>query len=307
MNPNLDFTTSDFVFKPEVAFAIAKEQPIVALESTVITHGLPRSISLKTALELEEIIRQNGAVPATIAVLNGVPHIGLSESQLESLATAENVHKLSRRDLPVAVTCKLNGGTTVAATSFFARQAGIQVFATGGIGGVHREPNDVSADLPELSKTPITIVCSGAKSILNLPATREWLETYGICVLGFQTNEMPAFYSRSSNLKVDARVETVNQAAEIIRNRDRLKLESAILLTVPVAAEFEIPASKIEEYLQRASVEAKNNRISGNNLTPFLLSKLAEYSEGSTVRANLFILKQNARLAAQVAAAFAEL
>jgi pseudouridine-5'-phosphate glycosidase len=307
MNSNLDFTTSDFVFKPEVAFALAKEQPIVALESTVITHGLPRPINLKTALELEEIVRQNGATPATIGILNGVPHIGLTDSQIEFLANSENVYKLSRRDLPVAIACKLNGATTVAATAFFAYQTNIQVFATGGIGGVHRDSNDVSADLPALSRTPITVVCSGAKSILDLPATREWLETFGICVLGFQTNEMPAFYSRSSNLKVDARIETVNQVAEIIRNRDRLKLESAIMLAVPIAAEFEIPVLKIEELLRMALQDAKSAKISGNNLTPFLLGKMADHSGGSTVRANLAILKQNARIAAQTARAFAEL
>lgn len=309
MNQSLDFTTSDFVFKPEVAFALAKDQPIVALESTVITHGLPRPINLKTALELEETIRQNGAVPATVGVINGIPHIGLTETQLELLANSENVYKLSRRDLPIAMACKLNGATTVAATAFFANQTGIRVFATGGIGGVHREANDVSADLPELSRTPITVVCAGAKSVLDLPATREWLETFGVCVLGFQTNIMPAFYSRvnDSNLKVDAQVETVGQVAEIMRHRDRLKLDSGILLTVPVPEEFDIPAATIEDFLQKGLQQAKNAKISGGSLTPFLLSKMGELSQGATVRANLAILKQNARLAAHTARAFAEL
>lgn len=292
-----------FFFSPEVAFALSQNNPVVALESTVISHGLPYPNNFETALAMEEIVRENGAVPATIAVIEGVPHIGLSKEEINFLSLSKNIHKLSRRDLPIAVGRKLNGATTVATTTFLAHQAGIRVFATGGIGGVHRGAlPDVSADLPELANTPITIVCAGAKAILDLPATREWLETNGIAVVGWQTDEMPAFYSRRSNLKADTRVETSKEAAAIIRARDALGLKNAVLIAAPVPEDFEVPAEKIETILQEAMREAANRKIRGKELTPFLLAEMSRRSGGETMSANLALLENNARIAAQIAA-----
>ncbi|MEP6924685.1 MAG: pseudouridine-5'-phosphate glycosidase [Pyrinomonadaceae bacterium] len=291
-----------FNFNEEVAAALAENRPVVALESTVIAHGLPRPDNLKFAVEVEQIVRDAGATPATIAVLEGVPHIGLNSEQIEFLANGDNISKLSRRDLPIALAKKLNGATTVATTAFFADRAGIRVFATGGIGGIHRgNQYDVSADLPELASTPITIVCAGAKSILNLPATREWLETNGVCIVGWKTDEFPAFYSRTSNLKTDARAETAIEVAKIIAARDALKLKNAILLAVPVPVEFEIPPETAENFLAQALREAAQQNITGKEMTPFLLRRMAEQSGGATLRANLALLKQNARVAAQIA------
>ncbi len=289
-------------FNEEVANALTNKKLIVALESTVIAHGLPYPQNLETAQKLENIIRENGAIPATIAVFNGEFCVGLDEEQIEQLATDKNIRKISRRDLPVAIAKKLNCATTVATTAFIAHKAGIKVFATGGIGGVHRGfAADISADLPELSQTPITVVCSGAKIVLDLPATREWLETYGITVLGWECDEMPAFYSRKSGLAVDEKVETAEETAKIIRARDELNLKNAILLTVPVPEEFEIENSELEEILAEALKLADEKNINGKEITPFLLSQMAEKSAGKTLAANIALLENNARIAAQVA------
>ena len=271
----------DFKFNEEVADAIAEKKPTVALESTVIAHGLPYPKNLETAQNLEKIVRENGAVPATIAVFDGEFCVGLNAKQIERLATDKNIRKISRRDLPVAVGKRLNCATTVATTAFVAHRAGIKVFATGGIGGVHRgRLPDVSADLPELAATPITVVCSGAKIVLDLPATREWLETNGVCVLGFQCEEMPAFYSRLSSLFVDERVETPREVAEIVRARDDLKMPNAILLTVPVPPEFEIEIEELENILRESFLLAETKQIRGIEITPFLLSEMSRRSAG---------------------------
>lgn len=290
------------VLSEEIKAAIKENRPIVALESTVIAQGLPRPLNLETAFELQQIVRENGAVPATIAVFDGIPHVGLNREQIEFLAESKEIIKLSRRDLPFALARRLNGATTVATTTFFAHRAGIKVFATGGIGGVHRGSlPDVSADLPELAKTPITIVCAGAKSVLDLPATREWLETHGVCLVGWQTDELPAFYSRLSGLKVDVRVETPMEAAEIIRARNEFNLPNAVLIAVSVPVEAEIPAETVEKFLENALREADEQKISGKNITPFLLRRMAEQSGGATLNANIALLKQNAAVAAQIA------
>jgi pseudouridine-5'-phosphate glycosidase len=253
-----------FKYSDEVADALKDKKPVVALESTVIAHGLPFPENLETADNLEKIVRENGATPATIAVFDGEFCVGLNKAQIERLATDNNIRKISRRDLPVAIGKRLNCATTVATTSFIAYRAGIKVFATGGIGGVHRGfAWDVSADLPELAATPIVVVCSGAKIVLDLPATREWLETNGICVLGFGCDEMPAFYTRKSRLPVDERVETPRDAAEIAKARDRLELQSAILLTVAVPPEFEIEAVELENILSESLRLADENNIRG--------------------------------------------
>ena len=290
-------------FNEEVAAALADKKPLVALESTVIAHGLPFPHNLETAKNLEKIVRENGAIPATIAVFDGKFHVGLNDAQIEFLATDKTIRKISRRDLPVAVGKKLNCATTVATTAFIAHRAGIKVFSTGGIGGVHRGFSaDISADLPELAQTPVIVVCSGAKIVLDLPRTREWLETNGVCVLGWQCDELPAFYSRTSGLVVDERIETAQEVTEVVRARDGLNLPGAILLTVPVPVEFEIPIEELEKILAEALKIADEKTISGKEITPFLLSQMSSMSAGKTLAANIALLENNAKIAAQVAA-----
>jgi pseudouridylate synthase len=289
-------------FSEEVTDALKNKKPIVALESTVIAHGLPYPQNIETAHLLEKQVRENGAIPATIAVFDGEFCVGLNQSQIERLATDKNIRKISRRDLPIAVAKKLNCATTVATTAFIAHHAGIKVFATGGIGGVHRGFSaDVSADLPELANTPITVVCSGAKIVLDLPTTREWLETHGVSILGWQCDELPAFYSRTSGLTIDERVETAVEVAEIVRARDDLKLQNAILLTIPVPPEFEIESATLEKILAEALKLADEKKILGKEITPFLLSQMSERSAGKTLAANIALLENNARIASQVA------
>ena len=292
-------------FGHEVASAIENRKSVVALESTVIAHGLPYPQNLETALGLEEIVRSNGATPATIAVFNGEFCVGLDSSQIERLATSKDIRKISRRDLPVAVADKLDCATTVATTAFVAHRAGIKVFTTGGIGGVHRGFSaDVSADLVELAQTPILVVCSGAKIVLDLPSTREWLETFGITVLGWQCDEMPAFYSRSSGLPVDQRVESAKQTVAIADARDALELSNAILVTVPVPKEFEIDRAELEAFLKDALENAEDQNISGKEITPFLLSEMSRRSEGRTLASNIALLENNARIATEIAAQY---
>jgi pseudouridine-5'-phosphate glycosidase len=275
----------------EVEAALKDGRAVVALESTVIAHGLPRPQNLQTALRLEEIVREGGAVPATIAILAGRLHVGLSRPQLEHIANSTDVHKLSRRDLPLAVANGWDGATTVATTAWIAARNGISVFATGGIGGVHRGTlPDVSADLPELARVSLVVVCSGAKIVLDLEATREWLETHGITVVGFNCDEMPAFYSRRSGLPVDARVETFAGAAKIYSARRALALEGTTLVVVPVPAASEIPADDLQRILAQALAQAGAEGISGRELTPFLLSRMAEHSGGATLKANIALL-----------------
>ncbi len=289
-------------FSEEVSGALHFDRPVVALESTVISHGLPYPQNLETAYKLERIIREKGVTPATIAVFDGEITVGLNDAQLETLATAKNIRKISRRDLAVAVATKLNCATTVATTTFVAHAAGIKVFATGGIGGVHRgNDNDVSADLPELAQTPMVVVCSGAKIVLDLPATREWLETHGVTVLGWKCDEMPAFYSASSGLAVDESVENVAEAVKIIKARDDLGLQGSILVTVPVPDEVAIDKSELEEILAAALDLASARNVRGKEITPFLLTQMSEKSKGKTLAANIALLENNARIAAEIA------
>jgi pseudouridine-5'-phosphate glycosidase len=291
-------------FNSEVSEALANGKPIVALESTVIAHGLPYPENIQTAENLETIIRKNGAVPATIAVFDGEFCVGLNKDQIEQLATDKNIRKISRRDLPIAVAKKLNCATTVATTMFIAHRAGIKVFATGGIGGIHRGFSaDVSADLPELAQTPMITVCSGAKIVLDLPRTREWLETNGVTILGYKCDELPAFYSHKSGLYVDEKVETVAEIVEIADARDKLNLSNAILVTVPVPQESEIDTERLEQILKKSLELAKKENVQGKNLTPFLLSKMSELSIGQTLQTNIALLKNNAKIAAKIAVA----
>ena len=272
-----------FSISPEVEEALHANQPIVALESTVIAHGLPRPQNIETARRLEQIVRDAGAIPATIAIIDGRFHAGLSENQVRFIAESEQIKKVSIRDLPIAIAQKWNGATTVASTSLIAEQVGIRVFATGGIGGVHRGAlPDISGDLPALATTPIIIVCSGAKIVLDLPATREWLETYGVTVAGYGCDEMPAFYSRQSGLSVDVRVDSPAEVVDLFRAQKALETESALLVTVPVPEEFEVSASQLEASLSAALNEAEQERIAGRELTPFLLSRMSRVSQGSS-------------------------
>ena len=290
-------------FNEEVAAALKANQPVVALESTVIAHGLPFPQNLETARRLEQIVRENGATPATIAVFDGEFCVGLNENQIERLADDKNIRKISRRDLPIAVAKKLNCATTVATTTFIAHRAGIKVFATGGIGGVHRGlAADVSADLPELAQTPITVVCSGAKIVLDLPATREWLETNGVPLLGWQCDELPAFYSSKSGLSVDERIETAEEAARIAQSRDELNLPNTVLVAVAVPPEFEVEAAELEKILSDALRLAAEKNVRGKEITPFLLAQMSEKSAGKTLSANIALLENNAKIAAQIAA-----
>jgi len=289
---------------PEVNDAIRNQRAVVALESTVIAHGLPRPQNLQTANRLQEVVRETGATPATIAIIEGKLSVGLNDDQISTLANGNGIRKISTRDISLAVAQGWNGATTVASTTWIAHRAGIKVFATGGIGGVHRGSlPDVSADLPELARTPIIVVCSGAKIVLDLPATREWLETHAVTVVGYQCDELPAFYSRKSGLPIDARVDSPEDVAKIYRAQRDLEIESALLVVVPVPGQFEVPAEELQIVLTTALEDAEWKGITGPALTPFLLSQMAERSGGSTLRANIALLENNARVAAEIARA----
>jgi pseudouridine-5'-phosphate glycosidase len=289
---------------PEVAEALENNLPLVVLESTVITHGLPYPQNYTLAMEMEAVVRQRGVIPATIAVLDGIVRIGVEPPQLERLARGDpqaSMHKISARDFAPAIACSWSGGTTVAGTLLAARCAGLRVFATGGIGGVHRAPAfDVSADLGQLACSPLIVVCAGAKAILDLDATLEYLETNSVPVIGFQTDEFPAFYSRSSGLKTSARADTPEQVAEIARAHWGMGMQSAVLVTVPPPESSALPPELVESAIRQALAEAQAQRVRGQAVTPFLLQRVSQLTQGSSLRANLDLLKNNARLAAEI-------
>jgi pseudouridine-5'-phosphate glycosidase len=292
----------------EIRQALNEGRAVVALESTVIAHGLPYPANLESARRMEAIVREHSAVPATIALLDGLLRAGLDDDELEHLATARRIRKVSRRDLPVAVARGEDGATTVAATATIAAWAGIPIFATGGIGGVHRDPPfDISNDLPTLASTPVAVVCAGAKSILDLRATLEWLETAGVPVIGYRTDEFPAFYARSSGLPVDVRVDTAAEAAAIISAGRRLGLAAGVLITVPLPAADELPAALLEPAIASALAEARARGIEGSASTPFLLKWIGRQTEGASIKANVALLENNAAVAAQIAVALASL
>lgn len=292
--------------RPDVAEALQSGKPVVALESTLITHGFPYPDNLATARGLQASVRELGALPATIAILGGRIIVGLDDGQLEYLATARGVRKCSRRDLGTVVAQRGDGATTVAATMIVAALAGIDVFATGGVGGVHRgHPFDISADLAELAQTRVTVVCAGMKSLLDLPLTLEQLETRGVPVIGYGTDELPAFYSRASGLPVDFRADTPEQVAAIVCARRRLGLTGGELVTVPVPEADELPRAQAEAAIAEAVRAADEQGISGPALTPFLLARVAELTQGRSIRANVALLLNNARVAAQIARALA--
>lgn len=298
---------ANFEVRAEVAQAIAAGRSVVALESTLIAHGLPWPLNLETAQAAEAAVRDEGAVPATIAVCRGRPTVGLTEDELEELAQNGRVLKASRRDLAIAVSQKRTASTTVAATMFLAHQAGIRLFATGGIGGAHREANpwDISADLVELARTPVAVVCAGAKSILDIPRTLEILETQGVPVVGYGTDEFPAFYVRTSGEPVTARVDNPRQAAELLQTHWRLG-GAGVVLAQPVVEQVALEPDEFTVALTTAEKQAVGIGVRGKELTPFLLGRLAEITHGQTLRANHVLVISNARLAAQVANALAE-
>ena len=295
---------NNFIYSSQVKKAINQHFPLVALESTVITHGLPQPKNYEIALAMEnEVIKEN-ATPATICLINGIIHVGIDNTELKTLAQTTNSVKVSRKDIAYAVSYGLNGGTTVSGTMTIAHAAGIKVFATGGIGGVHRGNTfDISADLPTLARIPMIVVCSGAKAILNIPATRENLETNGVPILGYKTNELPAFYSIKSGIKVDRQVNNEEEIVSIALNHWKLGLPSAILVTVPPPSDLEIPASQIAMQIEQALEEANKNNINGAAITPYLLQKVNEKTKGKSMRVNIALLKNNARIAAKIAAA----
>jgi len=293
-----------FNFKDEIKKALKEGKPVVALESTLISHGFPYPENLEVAEEMEEIIRGCGVIPATIAIIKGKIKVGLTRDELEFMATSKDILKASKRDLAVIVAKGLNGATTVAATMMVAERVGIKVFATGGIGGVHRGAEksfDISADLQELARTQVAVVCSGAKAILDLPLTREYLETMGVPVIGFGSEELPAFYCRESGLKVDYVVKDEVEAAKIIRAMEDLKFGGGIIIANPVPEEYALSMEYMNEMIEEAVRAAEKEGIKGKKLTPYLLNKIKELTGGKSLKANIALVKNNARVAAKIA------
>jgi pseudouridylate synthase len=277
-------------------------QPVISLESTIISHGMPYPDNVETALKLEEIAYSKGVIPATIAIIDGIIHIGLEKEEIERLAKAENVVKVSRRDFPYVMSRKLMGATTVAGTMIASNMVGIRVFATGGIGGVHRGAEnsfDISADLREFSLTPVVVVSAGAKAILDLNKTMEVLESLGINVLGYKTKEFPAFYSQNSGIKINTLVNNPKEIAETFKSSLDMGFESGLLIANPIPKEDEIPKEIIEDYINTALTEMKKEKISGKDTTPYLLSKIVELSNGKSLKANISLVKNNVALASE--------
>jgi len=294
---------------PDVRAVLERKGPVVALETTVISHGLPHPENLETARGLESIVRGLGAMPATIGVLGGRIRVGLRDTELEHFATGTGIRKLSSADLPYAVATVADGATTVAATIVCAQMAGIEVVATGGIGGVHRGAEttyDISADLTQLAKTPVTVVCSGAKAILDLPKTLEMLETLGVTIITYRSDDFPAFWSRSSGLPSPLRTESVDELARIVRTKRSLGLRSGIIVANPATETDEIPLAAITAHIEAATNEAQTRGISGKALTPFLLDRIAASTSGRSLATNIALLRANARLAALLALALSE-
>ena len=289
---------------PDVEEAIKNKLPIVALESTIISHGMPYPNNIETALMVEDTVRSNNAIPATIAIINGRLKVGLSNKEIEFLATNNKVRKISRRDLAIAVSKKLSGSTTVASTMIIANLAKIAVFATGGIGGVHRGAEktfDISADLEELSKTNVCVVCAGPKAILDIGLTLEYLETKGVPVIGYKTSELPAFYSSKSGFNVDYRVDAALDIAEILKTKWDLSIKGGVLVTNPIPIAFELELVMMNKAINEAIIEADKEKIIGKEITPYLLSKVNELTEGKSLDANIKLIQNNAALAAKIA------
>lgn len=295
----------------EVADALAQGTPIVALESTIISHGMPYPQNLETALKVESVIREHGAVPATVAIIKGVPTVGCTEEEIEYLAKAgTSVTKVSRRDIPIVTAMGLDGATTVSATMILSALAGIKVFATGGIGGVHRGAEttmDISADLEELAKTNVNVVCAGAKSILDLGLTREYLETKGVPVIGYRTDELPAFYTRKSGYKVDYRLDTPMQIARAIKVKDEMSLGNALLIVNPIPEEYSMDENYINSVIEESVETARKEGVVGKAITPYLLERIQRETHGESLKSNIELVMNNVILGAEIAKKLAEL
>lgn len=303
MNPNIHFT-------PEIADALKAGAPVVALESTIISHGMPFPQNLEVALEVEKTVRDNGAIPATICIIKGQIHVGLSSDELEKFALEKDVFKCSRRDLGYVMSQKMTGATTVASTMMISSLAGISVFATGGIGGVHRMAEttfDISADLPEFTKSNVAVISAGAKAILDLPKTLEYLETLGVPVIGYRTNDFPGFYTRTTGLKLQMTADTTDAIAAMMKSREELNISGGILVANPIPIEFELDTKIIESAIHTALTRAATENISGKELTPFLLSSLNKITEGKSQVANKALVLNNATIGAQLAVSLSKL
>lgn len=303
MHPYLDI-------HPEVVQAKADGRAVVALESTIISHGMPYPQNVATAREVEAIIRSEGAVPATIGIIKGRVKIGLSDAELESFGQNRSVEKVSRRDFPLLIAQKMDGATTVAGTMIAAQWAGIRVFVTGGLGGVHRGVSDtwdISADLAELAQTDVAVVCAGVKSILDIPKTLEVLETSGVPVIGYKTQDFPAFFTRSSGCPVLQKVDDLGQLASIIKTKYELGLKGGVVVANPIPVEHEIPASEIDQTIEDALRDAHNQGIQGKGVTPFLLKNIVERTQGRSLKSNIALVKNNARVGAQLAVSLTQL
>ncbi|WIF95334.1 pseudouridine-5'-phosphate glycosidase [Caminicella sporogenes] len=295
---------------PDVKRDLDEGKPVVALESTIISHGMPYPENINTALKVEEIVRESGAVPATIAILNGKLKVGLKREEIEYLAKNKNVVKASRRDIPFVIAKKLDGATTVAATMIIANLAGIKVFVTGGIGGVHRgaqETFDISADLTELANTNVAVVCAGAKSILDIGLTLEYLETQGVPVIGYKTDEFPAFYTRKSGYGVDYRVDLLKELAIAIKAKWDLNLKGGLVIANPIPEEYEMDYNMINNAIEDALKEADENGIKGKETTPFLLSKIKSLTEGKSLESNIQLVYNNAKIGSKLAVELSKL
>ncbi|MBI5858313.1 MAG: pseudouridine-5'-phosphate glycosidase [Sphingobacteriales bacterium] len=303
MNPFLEI-------HPEVKEALQTNKPVVALESTIISHGMPWPRNVETALAVEDLIRNGGAAPATVAIMNGKCHVGLKRDVMEGLGKMENVWKVSLRDMPYVLSKNLYGATTVAATMRIAAMAGVKIFVTGGIGGVHRDAEtsmDISADLTEMENTSVAVVSAGVKSILDIGLTLEYLETKGVPVVTYGQNEFPCFYSCKSRFKSPLRLDTAMEIAQLIKTKWDLGLNGSVLIANPVPADYEVPAEEIEKHIENALRTAKEKNIRGKDVTPYLLRYIAECSKGESLEANIALIKHNAKLGAEVAIAFSAL
>lgn len=300
-----------FRVNPEVSQTLAENRPVIALESTIISHGMPYPQNVETALNVEKVVREHGGVPATIGIIDGVGVVGMTAEEIEEFGKrGMSIPKVSRRDLPIIRASKSWGATTVATTMIFAAMAGVKFFVTGGIGGVHRGAEntfDISADLEELGRTDVTVICAGAKAILDLPKTLEVLETKGVPVLGFQTSELPAFYTRTSGLKVDYAIRDYEDGARIVRAKHEMGLSGGILITNPIPEKYSIPAEQINAVIERAIAEMDERGIKGKECTPFLLAKIAEITGGESLASNIQLVYNNAAVGTEIAKAYCEL
>ena len=301
----------DLRISPAVREALDTNQPVLALESTIVSHGMPWPQNLETARQVEAVVRSEGVTPATIAIMDGSLRVGLDEASLERLArTGMDAVKCSRRDIPFALEQRLTGATTVAATMIIAHRAGIRVFATGGIGGVHRGAEnslDISADLQELAQTPVAVVCAGPKAILDISLTREYLETHGVPIVGYRTDELPAFYSRESGFPVDYRLDSAEEIAATLARQSGLGLNGGMVIANPVPEAHSLPAERVEAAVQQALDEVSVQGISGKEVTPFLLQRVAALTGGDSLQANIALISENARLGAGIAGALCKL